>query len=108
MKSGFIRVVRTAIFSRRTKKLLTENEIDALSAFLAAHSYSGKVIPGTGGLRKVRWALAGRGKRGGCRVIYYYHVAGELILLLTVYAKNEQDDLTADDKRALAQAVQIF
>jgi mRNA-degrading endonuclease RelE of RelBE toxin-antitoxin system len=63
------------------------------------------VIPGTSGLRKLRWALEGRGKRGGSRVIYYYHRPELEVLLLTAYAKNEQEDLSASDKKLLAALV---
>lgn len=55
----------------------------------------GDLIRGSGGLRKIRWAGSGRGKRGGLRVIYYWHVPGSIILFLLAYSKNEQDDLTS-------------
>lgn len=62
---------------------------------------SGKVIQGTGGIRKLRWAGSGRGKRGGLRVVYYWWVAKDRISMLTVYPKNERDDLTAEQLRQL-------
>ena len=62
---------------------------------------AGDVIPGSGGLRKLRWRLAGRGKRGGLRIIYYRVVSTEQIYLLYVYAKNEQTDLTRDQLETL-------
>lgn len=62
---------------------------------------SGDVIQGAGGLRKLRWSLDRRGKRGGIRVIYFWQVAKEHIYLLTLYAKNEISDLSSDDKKAL-------
>jgi mRNA-degrading endonuclease RelE of RelBE toxin-antitoxin system len=67
---------------------------------------AGAVIPGSGGLRKVRWSPAGRGKRGGVRVIYYWAVAQERILMLLVYSKNERDDLSADQMRILRRVVE--
>ena len=60
---------------------------------------------GTGGIRKLRWAGSGRGKRGGIRMIYYYHASHEAAYLLTAYAKADRDDLTAADLRALTKLV---
>jgi mRNA-degrading endonuclease RelE of RelBE toxin-antitoxin system len=66
----------------------------------------GNIIRGSGGLRKVRWAATGRGKRGGIRVIYYWAVDREIILMLLIYGKNEQDDLTAEQLRVLKGLVE--
>lgn len=67
----------------------------------------GGLIPGTGGLRKVRWSEGSRGigKRGGIRVIYYWYRSESLIYLLLAYSKKEQDDLTAEQKRILRRLV---
>ena len=67
---------------------------------------AGAVIPGTGGLRKVRWAMPGKGKRGGARVIYYHHEADYPLILLAGYAKNEKADLTAAEKKAMGAFVE--
>ncbi len=67
---------------------------------------AGAVIPGSGGLRKLRWAGSGRGKRGGLRIIYYYVTAEGQILLLHAYAKNEMEDLPAAILKELKQLVQ--
>ena len=66
-----VSVLRLAIFSKRAKKLFTEVEIEALAAYLSQFPEKGDVIPGTKGLRKLRWSVGSRGKRGGSRVIYY-------------------------------------
>ena len=68
---------------------------------------AGAVIPGTSGLRKLRWSQTsrGKGKRGGVRVIYYWYAPGSLIYMLLVYSKGERDDLTNVQKRALARLV---
>lgn len=92
-------------FRRAVKKLFSEDDIETLVAFLQSRPDAGDVIPGTGGLRKLRWALEGRGKRGGSRIIYYYHRPELEVLLLTAYAKNEQEDLSASDKKLLAALV---
>ena len=87
---------------------MSENEREAVVELLAASPEIGDLIPETGGLRKVRVPLAGRGKRGGARVIYYYYDVTLPIYLLLVYAKNERDDLSSAQKvvlRALVKAI---
>lgn len=67
---------------------------------------AGKVIRGTGGLRKLRWGASGRGKRGGARVIYYWHPPSDQIVMLFAFTKNEADDLTLQQRRALRHIVE--
>ncbi len=64
------------------------------------------MIKGSGGLRKIRWAIKGRGKRGGVRVINYWAVAQEQLLMLLMYAKNERDDLSPDQLKILKKIVE--
>jgi mRNA-degrading endonuclease RelE of RelBE toxin-antitoxin system len=73
---------------------------------VVARPHVGNIIRGSGGLRKVRWAATGRGKRGGIRVIYYWAVDREIILMLLIYGKNEQDDLTAEQLPVLKGLVE--
>ncbi len=73
---------------------------------LAAHPESGELIRGSGGLRKIRWAGSGRGKRGGTRVIYYWATEDGTILMLMAYAKNEAADLTQDQVEVLRRIVE--
>jgi len=73
---------------------------------LVLHPDTGSVIPGSGGLRKTRWSLAGRGKRGGVRIIYYWAVVQDKILMLFMYAKNEQDDLTPEQLKVLRKLIE--
>lgn len=80
---------------------LTEKELDELKHFLAENPEAGHRIPGTGGIRKVRWASGSKGKRGGVRVIYYYHSAGIPLFLLTAYGKGQKESLTAREKATL-------
>jgi hypothetical protein len=82
-------------FEKRRKGLLEDDEFFELLEWLAVHPDAGKIIPGSGGLRKVRWAGKGRGKRGGARVIYFWWIADDRLLLLDIYAKNEQENLSA-------------
>jgi hypothetical protein len=94
-------VVETSVFTRRADALLTAEERAELITFLASNPYQGDEIPGTGGVRKVRFAAAGRGKSGGVRVIYYVLDGSMPLYALLVYGKNEQDNLTPDQKKAV-------
>jgi mRNA-degrading endonuclease RelE of RelBE toxin-antitoxin system len=93
--------VETPIFNRRVQEYLDDDEYAEMQAFLVRRPDAGSVIRGSGGIRKLRWAGSGRGKRGGLRVIYYWWVAKDRISLLLAYPKNEQDDLTADQLKKL-------
>src|SRR5205823_8417331 len=99
-------VVETPVFTRRVLKLLTDDDYRLLQHELVARPDVGNIIRGSGGLRKVRWTATGRGKRGGVRVIYYWAVDREIILMLLIYGKNEQDDLTAEQLRVLKGLVE--
>jgi mRNA-degrading endonuclease RelE of RelBE toxin-antitoxin system len=80
---------------------MDDDEYGEMQTFLVHRPDAGSIIKGSGGIRKLRWAGSGRGKRGGLRVIYYWWVAKDRISLLMVYPKNEQDDLTADQLKKL-------
>lgn len=74
---------------------------ESLVRYLAWHPTAGDVIPGSGGVRKMRWGLEGRGKRGGARVIYFFHDVGMPLYLMTAYAKNERENLSQAEISAL-------
>ena len=99
--------IETPTFTKRVINLLDDDEYRELQSHLAQHLAIGKVIPGSGGMRKLRWAGSGRGKRGGLRVIYYWWVSNERISMLFLYQKNEQDDLTMQQVRLLRQALEL-
>ncbi len=92
-------VVETERFLADAGSLMADAEREELVAFLGANPEHGLIIPGTGGVRNIRWALAGRGKRGGARVIYY---------LLTAYAKNVQANLSRAECNAMKRLVEIL
>jgi hypothetical protein len=93
-----ITVVETPEFLSATRKPITEDERAVLVDYLAHNPATGDLVPGTGGVRKPRWRLEGRGKRGGARVIYFYHSADIPLFVLTAYAKNEREDLSQRDR----------
>lgn len=91
-------VVETPQFLAATRKLFDDDERVALVGYLARHPTAGNVIEGTGGLRKLRWALEGRGKRGGARVIYFFHNPSIPLFLIDAYAKNVKSDLSQTER----------
>jgi mRNA-degrading endonuclease RelE of RelBE toxin-antitoxin system len=93
--------IEVPAFTPRVLRHLGEESYAHLQIHLANHPDAGHIIPGSRGLRKLRWAAKGHGKRGGVRVIYYWHVAPEIITFLDIYPKNEKDDLTKDEIRLL-------
>jgi mRNA-degrading endonuclease RelE of RelBE toxin-antitoxin system len=101
-----VRFVETSVFTRRITDALSDDDYRLVQEALLRRPEQGDLIEGTGGVRKLRWKEAGRGKRGGLRLIYYWHAEPEIILMLFLYRKSEQKDLTANQKRVLAKAVQ--
>jgi hypothetical protein len=99
-------IIETPTFTRRVSELLTDEDYRKLQIALVNRPQAGALIPGSGGLRKIRWASSGRGKRGGARVIYYWAVEPEQLLMLFVFAKNERDDLTPDQLKILKTIVE--
>lgn len=95
--------VETRAFTRWLKSYLTEDEYRRLQTFLIAQPDAGDLISGSGGLRKVRWGQQrrGKGKRGGVRIIYCHFPEDLQIYLMTLYDKDEADDLTAEQRRFL-------
>lgn len=99
-------IVETSIFTRQVQALLSDDDYRELQLALILHPDSGAIIPGSGGLRKIRWSMQGRGKRGGVRVIYYWIDARNKILMLFMYAKNDQEDLTPEQLKVLRKIVE--
>ena len=103
-----ISVVETPEFLSATRKLMTDEERALLVDYLAYNPTSGDLIPGTGGVRKLRWGLEERGKRGGARVVYFHHDAGMPLFALTAYAKNERADLSQQDRNDFRQLTALL
>ena len=108
MAAAPMTVVETERFLKDIRPLLSESERAELVAFIGANPEAGQMIPATGGVRKIRWALPGKGKRGGARVIYYYHSAHMPVFLLAAYAKNETANLTQAERNTMKRLVPLL
>ena len=98
--------VETPIFTRQVQDLLSEDQYRDLQDELRKHPDAGPKIKGSGGLRKLRWGIEGRGKSGGVRVIYYWVVAQDRIFMVYMYPKSKQDDLSSEQLKALKKTVE--
>jgi hypothetical protein len=98
---GIVTRVYARGYDRRAEKLFTRDERRDVEAAIAADPQRWPVVAGTGGCRKARAALAGRGKRGGARIVYFFLDRKGRLAFIDVYAKNEKEDLTVGDKAAL-------
>lgn len=100
MKAVFI---ESTLFSRYRESLMDDESYRDFQLYLMENPTAGDVITGTGGLRKMRWSANGKGKRGGSRIIYIYLDTNQHFHLLTIYGKNEAEDLSPDERRLLKQ-----
>lgn len=100
-----MRFIETNVFTRKITSFVSDDEYRLLQEALLRRPGQGVLIKGSGGVRKLRWGDETRGKRGGIRVIYYWHVERELFLMLYVYSKAEQKDLSVAQVAALAKVV---
>lgn len=103
-----VTVIETPEFLAATRKLMDVEERALLVDHLALNPMAGDLIPGTGGVRKLRWGLEGRGKRGGARVIYFYHSPGIPLFALTAFAKNAQADLSGADRNEFRRLTKLL
>lgn len=97
--------VETSVFSGQLYEQLPDDDYRSLQLALTLRPEQGKLIPGSGGLRKIRWALRGKGKRGGLRLIYYWDAGEDVIYFLYLYPKNQQANLRPNQLKQLKQAI---
>ena len=97
--------IETPFFTKAVLHYLTDDEYTKLQAHLNSNPEAGVVVPGSGGVRKLRWSMAGRGKRGGLRVIYYLRRKQEQIWMLTLYGKSAQENIPAHVLRQMKEAI---
>ncbi len=108
MAEARITVVETKAFSARAKGRMDAVEVDRAIEVIARDPLCGDLIQGTGGIRKLRFAVKGKGKSGGVRIAYYYYNESMPVFLLTVFAKNEKADLTRAERNALGKAARAL
>lgn len=101
-----MKFIETPVFTRQITALLPDASYSELQKALCVNPAAGDIIPGSGGLRKIRWRTVGRGKRGGIRAIYYWFVSDDEIYMLLAYRKNEKDDLSAKELKLLKSIVE--
>ena len=106
--SRVFQFIEAPAFSRYRDQYLDDDGFRDLQASLAVNPEAGDLIPGAGGIRKLRWKdpRRGKGKRGGLRIIYYCFLSDEEIWLLTLYDKNEASDLTSHERDQLRRALE--
>jgi mRNA-degrading endonuclease RelE of RelBE toxin-antitoxin system len=99
--------IETSIFTLQIQDLVSDDQLRALQEWLAVSPTSGNLIKGSGGCRKIRWNTAGKGKRGGIRVIYYWMKDQDLVLFLLAYAKSRTEDLSQAQIKMLGEIVKL-
>ena len=108
IQNSLVGVVETPEFLSTARKLMDDAERMMLVDYLARNPDAGDLIQGTGGVRKLRWGIEGRGKRGGARVIYFYHSEKLPLFVLSIYAKNTQRDLSEAGKNELKKIAKLI
>lgn len=97
--------IETPVFTRQLRELLPNDEYKNLQIALLLRPEAGPIIPGSRGLRKIRWGLPRKGKRGGARIIYYWDKAKDRVYMLAAYPKNRQENLTSEQLRTLRKLI---
>jgi mRNA-degrading endonuclease RelE of RelBE toxin-antitoxin system len=101
-------IIETPIFTKAIQSLMPEDDYRQLQSALVIRPDMGDLIPGSGGLRKLRWRMPGRGKKGGVRIIYYWATSREEIRMLLAYAKAQKEDLTPQQLKGLRRIVETW
>jgi mRNA-degrading endonuclease RelE of RelBE toxin-antitoxin system len=100
-----MKFIETPIFTKELKDHLNDEKYRALQTALLFRPEQGQLIKGCGGLRKIRWGGRGRGKRGGVRLIYFWHVEDQVFYMMYIYPKNVRDDLSPEQVKVLSRLV---
>ncbi|WP_115332775.1 type II toxin-antitoxin system RelE/ParE family toxin [Legionella busanensis] len=103
-----ITIIEFPAFLSQVGEVISPDERDEFINYIAKNPDAGDIIPGTGGVRKVRWGSKNKGKSGGVRVIYYFYDEYAPIFLLTAYGKGVKDNLTPEQKKQITALAQIL
>lgn len=103
-----ITVAEVPEFRRHAARILSESDRQDIVSYLAAYPKAGVLIRGTGGVRKLRWRRGGTGKRGGVRIIYFYHSEGKPLYLLTLFSKSERAGLSGEERNELRKLTRLL
>lgn len=98
--------IEATAFTKHVHNYLSDDEYQGLQNYLLQYPEAGRVVPGSGGVRKIRWRMAGKGKSGGVRVIYYFKKQDDEIWLLTIYSKSEVENIPAHVLREIAKEIE--
>lgn len=97
-------IIETRLFTSKASKIWTADQHQEFVVYIAANPKAGAVVPGSGGVRKVRWTKSGSGKSGGVRAVYF-NTSLETLWLLTLYAKNERETLAPHELKRIKEAI---
>jgi hypothetical protein len=101
-----MKIIETSVFTRQIQALMVDDDYRLLQEALVIRPELGNIIPGSGGVRKMRWSAQGRGKRGGARVVYYWAVNDETLFMLLAYGKSSQENMTQAQVKILRKIVE--
>jgi hypothetical protein len=101
-----VEFIEATAFTKHVHEYLSDDEYLGLQSFLLQYPEAGQIVPGTGGVRKLRWAMSGKGKSGGVRVIYYFKRQDNEIWLLTIYSKSEVENIPSHVLRQIAKEIE--
>jgi mRNA-degrading endonuclease RelE of RelBE toxin-antitoxin system len=101
-----VEFIEATAFTKHVHEYLSDDEYLGLQSFLLQYPEAGRIVPGAGGVRKVRWAISGKGKSGGVRVIYYFKRQDNEIWLLTIYSKSEVENIPSHVLRQIAKEIE--
>ena len=102
----FMEFIEATAFTKHVYDYLTDDEYLGLQGFMLKYPEFGKIVPGSGGIRKLRWGASGKGKSGGVRVIYYFKKQDNEIWLLTIYSKSEVENIPSHILRQIAKEIE--
>ena len=101
-------IVELSPFHKNAANYLTDGELEIFKDHISRNPVEGAVIQGTGGIRKMRWAVKGKGKSGGVRVIYYFYNVSIPLFLITIYGKSDKSSLSPSERNAMKQLTALL